>query len=165
MIVISPVSGSLSDRIGTIPLMITGIVLSIISFLIMWTLGPQTKIALIILVQIISGMTTGIFLPANNSLVMGAVQPEKRGMASALSASMLHFGLTLGMAWTGMFFSLKTILYKDINIKQGIDSILSASQSVHPAFHDVIIVATSIQLLTLIWLIIYKLKADRKERI
>jgi EmrB/QacA subfamily drug resistance transporter len=163
MIITSSVCGPLSDRIGSLPLMIAGLFLSVVFFIIVWTFDLQTGIPLIVVVQLIGGIATGMFQPTNNSLIMGAVPPEKRGMASAMNASILHFGLALGMAWAGMFYSVRVISHKDNLIAQGIDSALSVKQAVFPAFHDVVIIAACIQILSLIFSIIPKIKDNRKK--
>jgi EmrB/QacA subfamily drug resistance transporter len=162
MIITSTISGSFSDRIGSLPLMIAGLAMSVIFFIVVWTFNQQTPVFLIIIVQLIGGIATGMFQPTNNSLIMGSVPPEKRGMASAMNASMLHFGLALGMAWAGMYYSIKIIAYKENFIAQGIDSAFSVKQSVFPAFHDVIIIAGIIQVLSFIFSMLPKLKRNRK---
>jgi EmrB/QacA subfamily drug resistance transporter len=161
MIIMSTVSGSLSDRVGSIPLMIISLALAVISLFIMWTYDRNTNLITILIVQIIAGVATGVFQPANNSLMMGSVQPEERGMASAMSASLTHFGLALGMAWAGMFYSIRLLSHKERLISQGIETAISVKQSVQPAFHDVIMVATFIQILTLIFSIVPVIKKKR----
>ncbi len=162
MVIMNTVSGSLSDRIGPMPLLIAGLFFSVISFFIMWTFDQQTHFSLIFLLQFIGGITGGIFQPANNTLMMGSAKPEERGMASALSAALLHFGIALGIALAGMFYSLRIIVYKEKLIGQGINAALSATQAIQPAFHDVIIMATFIQILTLIFSIVPVFKDKHK---
>ena len=93
---------------------------------------------------------------------MGAVQPEQRGSASALIASTVGLGLSLGMAWTGTVYSVRKVFHQAALTGQGMEAGLAAHTSIYLAFHDVIIISTVIQFLVLFITLIPKTMAGRE---
>jgi EmrB/QacA subfamily drug resistance transporter len=98
---VAPLSGVVSDRIGTRGLAFCGMAISALSlyllselkassgsFDIMWRLG-------------VFGLGSGIFQSPNNSTVMGNVPRAQLGVASGILAAMRNVGMALGIAIAG----------------------------------------------------------------
>ncbi|MCL6591266.1 MAG: MFS transporter [Firmicutes bacterium] len=102
---VSPVSGSLSDRMDTRYLSSGG--MAIIAFG-MWMLSNLTANSadlFIIAGLIITGFGIGLFQTPNNSAIMGSAPPSKRGVASGMLATMRNVGMVLGVALSGALFT------------------------------------------------------------
>ncbi len=103
--IVAPISGAISDRIDSRYLSSFG--MAVVS-LAMWMLSnlkvdsPQINI---ILALLLLGLGSGLFQTPNNSAIMGAVPPNRRGIASGLLASMRNVGMVLGVAISGAVFS------------------------------------------------------------
>jgi len=98
---VAPLSGAVSDRIGTRGLAFLGMSIAALalyllselkassgSFDIMWRLG-------------VFGLGMGIFQSPNNSTIMGNVPRAQLGVASGILAAMRNVGMALGIAIAG----------------------------------------------------------------
>jgi len=108
--VIAPLSGRLSDRVGSQGLSFAGALIGVVGLFSMagaFGLGinRNTEYSLIILGLSSIGLATGLFQSPNNSAIMGSVPPHKLGVASALLATIRNLGLVAG---TGLSTSLFT---------------------------------------------------------
>jgi EmrB/QacA subfamily drug resistance transporter len=102
MFLASPVSGWISDRIGsripaTLGLAITGIGLAIMGAVI----GRETSYPLLAAGMALVGAGAGIFTSPNASSIMAAVRPAERGVAS---------GVRMLTAFVGSMFSIAFVL-------------------------------------------------------
>lgn len=102
----SPVSGALSDRIGSRILCTTGMTLLTIGLFSLsrldgtgdfWTVSWRLSLV---------GIGTAIFISPNSATVMSSVPPENRGVAGAVVASARNLGMVLGVALAGTVFHL-----------------------------------------------------------
>ena len=80
----APVAGSISDRIGPWPVVLTGLAILFASYLLMLTLGTETSALAYLVTMAPVGLGMGIFQSPNNSAVMGAVPPRRLGVTSGL---------------------------------------------------------------------------------
>lgn len=86
MLIIAPIAGRLSDRIGSSKLIITGISILILSQ-IGYTFYPLKLNWLLVLFPILlNGIGMGIFLSPNNSLAMSFVDKQFTGVAGSLTS-------------------------------------------------------------------------------
>ncbi|MEO5969987.1 MAG: MFS transporter [Bdellovibrionia bacterium] len=113
--VIAPLSGRLSDRVGSQGLSFAGTLIGVIGLFSMagafgMGIHRNTEYYLIILGLISIGLATGLFQSPNNSAIMGCVPVQKLGVASALLATIRNLGLVAG---TGLSTSLFTWKLKD----------------------------------------------------
>jgi len=122
MVIVSPASGSLSDRFGPAPFAAIGVGSSLAAFLFISRFDLQTEIMVIILVSALLGFGFGMFGSPNNSTIMGAVPKERTGTTSALIATMRNAGMSLGMALAGTVYSTSMTFHKTELIRQGMDS-------------------------------------------
>ena len=105
MAIIAPISGTLSDRIGTrIPAVIGMVILSIGLFLLS-RLGADSPNWQIVLSLGIMGLGTGIFISPNNSALMGSAPHNRQGIAAGILATARNFGMVLGVGISGAIFT------------------------------------------------------------
>lgn len=105
MAIIAPISGSISDRIGTRIPTAVGMVFLAVGIFLMSRLGPMTPILQIGIVLAIVGFGTGTFISPNNSAIMGAALPKRQGIAAGLLATARSTGMVLGVGLAGAIFT------------------------------------------------------------
>jgi MFS family permease len=98
MIVLSPISGALSDRWGsrllaTLGMLVTGVGLAGLAFL-----QTDTPLWQLFVWQAIVGAGAGIFNSPNTSAVMGVVPPVKRGIGAGMRAMLTNTGFVISIA-------------------------------------------------------------------
>lgn len=104
---VAPISGALSDRLGTRGLTVAGQLLNASALGLMAFLGADSPLALVLLPQVMLGMGTALFTPPNNNAMLGAVDPEDLGMASGMLAVMRNLGLMLGTGFVSVVLALR----------------------------------------------------------
>ena len=98
MLLVSPISGRLSDKIGSRALTSTGSLLIGLSLFLLSSMHADSSTFIVVFYLAIMGLGIGLYESPNNSLIMGLVKVEKRGIASAMLATSRGIGLTLGLA-------------------------------------------------------------------
>jgi EmrB/QacA subfamily drug resistance transporter len=105
MAVAAPVSGTLSDRIGSrIPGTVGMFILSL-GLLLLASLQQASSSLLIILALAVSGLGIGIFISPNNSALMGAAPRNRQGIAAGVMATARSVGMVLGIGLAGAIFT------------------------------------------------------------
>ena len=105
MAIVAPISGSVSDRIGTRIPSIFGMLVLTVGIFFMSRLGPSTPIYQIAIVLSIVGLGTGAFISPNNSAIMGAAPRKRQGIAAGLLATARSTGMVLGVGLAGAIFT------------------------------------------------------------
>ncbi|HEY8944059.1 MAG TPA: MFS transporter, partial [Polyangiaceae bacterium] len=103
--VVSPMSGALADRIGSRFLCVTGMSIATLGLVMLGQLGATTPQHEILVALAITGAGQAMFQPANNSALMGAAPPERRGVASGILATARVVGQSMSIAVTGAIFT------------------------------------------------------------
>ena len=105
MAVVAPISGTLSDRIGTrLPAVFGMAVLSTGLFLLS-RLGAQSEIKTMMMALAVIGLGTGAFISPNNSALMGSAPISRQGIAAGILATARNFGMVLGVGIAGAIFT------------------------------------------------------------
>ncbi len=96
-----PLSGHLSDRFGTRRFAVAGLVLisgALFLFAVFPFPSPYTDLAL---PMVLAGVGGGMFVAPNVASIMNATPPERRGVASGMSSTLVNTGflLSLGVAF------------------------------------------------------------------
>ncbi|MEJ2641874.1 MAG: MFS transporter [Desulfosarcinaceae bacterium] len=104
--VISPLSGSLADRIGSRLLCSLGMLVLSASLLALSGLPPEASAFQVIWRLALTGVGIALFLPPNSAAAMGSVPPHQRGIASGTVATARNFGMVFGVALAGTVFNL-----------------------------------------------------------
>jgi MFS family permease len=100
-LVVAPLSGALSDRIGTRPLAFCGMCLSAAGLILLSRLQASSNALDVAWRLAIAGAGAGLFGSPNNSAVMGSVPMVHLGIASGILAAMRNVGMVLGIAVAG----------------------------------------------------------------
>ena len=106
---VSPVSGSLSDRVKPAGLSAVGAAIYLAALVLWLNFGLHTSLLFAVVAFVVGGSGSGTFLSANSTAVMAAVKPEQHGAASALLASITGLSLSLGMAWASTVSMRRTL--------------------------------------------------------
>lgn len=98
MMVSAPISGRLSDIYGARGLSSLGLGVSSLGLLGLTQLQYNTPGGVIILWMSLMGLGSGFFFSPNTNAIMGAVPPERRGIAAGTRTMMNNAGMLLSMA-------------------------------------------------------------------
>ena len=90
LLLVGPVSGSLSDRWGARGLSTLGLVTSSAGFLLLANINQTTSDQQILLSLGVIGVGVGLFRSPNASSVMGSVPADQRGISSGLRATIIN---------------------------------------------------------------------------
>jgi len=105
MALVAPISGWLSDRVGTAIPATTGMVLLALGTLLLSRLGPHTPLHLAAAALALSGVGIGVFLSPNSSALMGSAPRSQQGIAGAVRATARNLGNVLGIGIAGAVFN------------------------------------------------------------
>ena len=104
-LVLSPISGALSDKFGTRSASFIGHFTLLVGLVVLTKLGNGSPIWLFITIITIGGAGLSIFLPANNSAIMGFVPRNSLSIASGFLATSRSMGTSIGMALAAAIYS------------------------------------------------------------
>ncbi len=102
-LVAGPISGILSDRLGSRAFATTGMLVFGSSFIGLMVLPVDFTYWMFAALLAINGIGVGMFGAPNTSSIMGSVPPARRGVASGMRATFQNSGNLLSI---GVFFSL-----------------------------------------------------------
>lgn len=148
--VAAPISGSLSDRIGSRGLCIAGMGIMGAALLLMGFLGQNTGLPYLIFVVALIGIGYGMFQTPNNSAVLGSVPDADRGVTSGTLSTMKNIGMILGVTVSGALFTALQALGKQNAAAQKLSAQAIESQSFTFALHITFFVAMVIALLAMV---------------
>ena len=103
--VLSPISGAMSDRWGTRPVSVLGLIFIVIGYSTMTLLGTDSTPWHFVLYLLPVGIGMATFQSPNNSAVMGAVPRQRLGVASGTLSMSRTLGQVTGIALLGAFFA------------------------------------------------------------
>lgn len=98
MLLLSPVSGRVSDRYGFRHQATVGIALVSFGLLLMATIDEATPVPLLVARLALIGIGTSIFTSPNSSAIMGSVSKDRLGTASAAVGTARNIGNAAGLA-------------------------------------------------------------------
>jgi EmrB/QacA subfamily drug resistance transporter len=104
--IVAPIAGLLSDRIGSRPLMVAGLALqSIALFWLAAISSPDAAYASLIAPFVIAGTGMALVFAPSANAVLGAVRPEQAGQASGATNAIRELGGVMGVAVLATVFS------------------------------------------------------------
>ena len=106
IIVVGPIAGRLSDRIGPRPLMVTGLLLASASLFWQSFIQVDTSYAFLAGAFVLMGMGMGLVMSPMSTAAMNAVPANKAGVASGVLSMFRMIGGTFGVAVTGALISV-----------------------------------------------------------
>jgi EmrB/QacA subfamily drug resistance transporter len=98
MMVTSPISGWLSDRLGARTLSSVGLLISAVGLLGLSMISVNTSLTELVIWMLIMGFGSGMFASPNTSEIMRSVPPDKRGIASGTRTMMNNAGQVISIA-------------------------------------------------------------------
>lgn len=105
LLIISPVSGVLADRLGSRLLCTLGMTFMCLSLFFLIFLSAEPDTLAIGWRMALAGIGTALFVSPNNTAIMGAVAVHQRGIASGAVATARTLGMVFGVALAGTIFS------------------------------------------------------------
>ena len=101
MAILSPISGWLSDKIGSRLLASTGMALMCIALIFLSQIALSTPLTYLTATLLLLGIGMGLFSAPNTSSVMGSVDKRHLGIASGTISTMRFVGQSLSLAIMG----------------------------------------------------------------
>jgi EmrB/QacA subfamily drug resistance transporter len=150
--IMAPIAGILSDRFGTRPIAVIGLLSLVIGYYSMSTLDLQTTALGYILRLLPVGIGMGVFQSPNNSAVMGSVPRERLGIASGLLSLSRTLGQVVGIAILGAVWAGRVIFYNGAIPPGGATTAPATAQvaALHDTFISVMVLV-ALGLLLSIW--------------
>ena len=111
MLIVSPFTGRLSDKIGSRILTSAGFSLIGLSLFILSSMNATSTTLNLVFTLAIMGVGIGMFESPNNSLIMGSAPSQKQGIASAMLGTARGLGLTIGLAISSSIYAARKALY------------------------------------------------------
>jgi len=108
MAIVAPISGALSDRIGSRGLATVGMLLLAAGLVALGLLVADGSLTQIAAALALFGLGIGIFVSPNNSALMGAAPRNRQGIASGVLATSRNVGMVLGVGFAGAIFTTVT---------------------------------------------------------
>jgi EmrB/QacA subfamily drug resistance transporter len=107
-VLVAPIAGALSDRIGGRPLLVTGLALQAIGLGWLAAVASPT-VAYLTLVPafVVSGVGMSLFFAPVANMVLGSVRRDQEGIASGANNAIRELGGVLGIAVLGAVFSAR----------------------------------------------------------
>jgi len=126
--VVAPVSGALSDRFGTRPITVVGLMALLVGYYVMRTLDTQTTMLGYVLHFLPVGVGMGVFQSPNNSAIMGAAPHGRLGVASGLLSITRTLGQITGVAVLGALWAGRVVYYTGTVLAGGATTASAAAQ-------------------------------------
>ena len=104
-LVLSPWSGTLSDRYGTQLFCTAGFILICTGLFLLNRLHINSSIGVVLLYLIVVSVGMGLFVTPNTSAIMTAVPGGRLSSASAMIGTLRHIGMSVGLAIAGSAFT------------------------------------------------------------
>jgi len=149
-LVVSPLSGRLSDKLVTLFLCASGLTLVSVGLFLLSGLGTNASIGDIVLYLVILGVGMGLFTSPNTSSIMGSVSSERLGSASAMVGTLRQLGLSVGLAIGGSVFAASQFSHAAQLTSQGLLQDIAERLSIVSGFQDAIFVALVIAVIRLL---------------
>jgi len=147
MALLGPLSGSLSDRIGSRFLSTTGLLVGAAGMVGLTRLGVDTGPVGILLRLLMVGVGMALFQSPNSSALMGSVPRQRLGIASGVVAMARNVGMVLGVSLAALVLAVREPGYLLRPSIAALGPELSAREAFLHAAHDVFWIAFVICLL------------------
>lgn len=98
LFVVAPISGYLSDKIGSELLTLFGLLIFCSAFFTMATVNEHFQPVKLVLIIAVMALGNGMFQSPNNSLIMSSVPRERVGIAGSINALVRNLGLVVGVS-------------------------------------------------------------------
>jgi EmrB/QacA subfamily drug resistance transporter len=107
-VLVTPIAGALSDRIGGRPLLVTGLALQAIGLgWLAMVASPTVAYLTLVPAFIVSGIGMSLFFAPVANVVLGSVRRDQEGIASGANNAIRELGGVFGIAVLGAVFSAR----------------------------------------------------------
>jgi EmrB/QacA subfamily drug resistance transporter len=106
LVLFAPLGGLLADRFGARAVCTAGACINCLGLASLGTLALDTTPLGVVLRLVPLGIGMGLFQPPNSSAIMGAVPPERLGIASGMISAIKNLGSMSGVAVTSLIFTV-----------------------------------------------------------
>lgn len=113
MVVVAPISGALSDKIGSEGLTFVGLLIVCISQILFVFIGLKATIPYLMILTLLTGTGVALFQSPNNSIIMSSVEPNHLGIAGSINSLARNLGMVTGLSLS------TTILYSSMSYSAG----------------------------------------------
>ncbi len=104
IVLVAPLAGRLTDRVGPRPLMVSGLSLTAVALFLQTRIAVDTGYALLLPSFIVMGVGMALVMSPMSTAAMNSVSPEKAGVASGILSMSRMVGGTFGVAAIGALF-------------------------------------------------------------
>jgi EmrB/QacA subfamily drug resistance transporter len=101
VLVLAPLSGAWSDRVGSRALSVVGAAINAGGLAALALVAPHQRVAYLVPALLVMGAGTGIFQSPNTSAIMGSVPRTHLGVGGGVVATMRNLGFAVGTAIAG----------------------------------------------------------------
>lgn len=113
MVIVAPISGTLSDKIGSEALTFIGLGIVCIAQFLFIFINQVTPLLYLIILTTLTGIGVAMFQSPNNSIIMSSVEPRHLGIAGSINSLARNLGMVIGLSLS------TTILYFGMSNKAG----------------------------------------------
>jgi MFS family permease len=106
ILILSPISGKLSDRYGSRILSSVGLALNAAALIWFSTLNAKSSYGAVLVSLLLFGFGMALFGPPNISSVMGSVPAEKRGIANGIRMTLNQTGGVISVPFSLLLMTL-----------------------------------------------------------
>ncbi len=160
--ILNPISGILSDRVGTRPVSIVGLGLIVFGYLALTRLNTSSTIGQYLIYLLPVGLGMGTFQSPNNTSIMSAVPRNRLGVASGTLSMTRTLGQAMGIAVLGAYFVSRLRVYSG----QAVDVTDASATVIVEAMHDVFVLVAGLIVIGLVialWQWRVETRAGRNE--
>ena len=140
-VILSPISGWLSDKIGNRIPMVVAMSLMSASLFLTSRLGIESSVINIAIVLLLFGTGMGIFMAPNQSAIVGAAPRQNLGTAMGVANTMRLLGSSIGTAGAGTLYTSQQLLNQSKLAEQGVDPTLIERLAVVESFQFILFLA------------------------
>jgi EmrB/QacA subfamily drug resistance transporter len=101
MVVTAPVSGRIADRVGSRGPATTGMAILAVGLFLLSAMNGASPLSLVVAGLMVVGVGVAIFVTPNNSAMLGAAPPGRKGIASGILATSRLLGMATGISFAG----------------------------------------------------------------
>jgi EmrB/QacA subfamily drug resistance transporter len=129
----APVSGDLSDRFGSAPMMTLGLGLMAVSLGALSFVGGHSSVAYIVIFVFLLGSSMGMITSPNNSLMMSKTDPSAMSLMSSMIALCRNVGMMFGSVLGGTLVASPSAVLPGEWLNFAADPVLIGYRSVFAA--------------------------------
>ncbi len=105
MAITASFSGTLSDKVGSRTPATAGMLIISVGLFLLSRMDAATPIIVIAGLLMVTGLGIGLFTSPNSSAILGAVPPQRRGVANGVLGTARTLGMVLGVGIAGAVFA------------------------------------------------------------